>query len=317
MFFIDALEQFDILHIASQAYVTCTLWPTNLSFTHFLSILVLLGLVAHACYDSGIPASLFGAHSFYSARVAVQTFDNLHEVVATSVATDVQLYWWDALFTCRIIALAKRSSWPEQMFFMRSKTTSSLLFCILLALFNLVADILRDNVLQQKNMNIGFIFFLFLNILLLNVMGLFPFTFTVTSSFVVTLFFSLTVFLAANIMGLFFNGLYLFSSFLPTGTPLFIAPLLILIEVVSYFSRIFSLSIRLFANMLSGHGLLKILIWFAFVTFRLGTGWAAFGALPWLVVTIVFALEAAIAFLQAYVFIILTANYINDAIRPH
>jgi F-type H+-transporting ATPase subunit a len=142
----------------------------------------------------------------------------------------------------------------------------------LVGLFYLVTSIIKNNIIQTKNTNIGFVFFLFLHILVLNFIGLYPYTFTVTSSFVITLFFSLTVFLAANIMGLYRNGFGLFANFLPSGTPLFIAPLLILIEIISYFSRIFSLSIRLFANMLSGHGLLKILIGFSFVALRGGDG---------------------------------------------
>jgi len=157
---------------------------------------------------------------------------------------------------------------------------NSLIFVVFKSLFILVTDILKDNILQKKNSNIGFIFFLFLTLLFSNVAGLFPFTFTVTSSFVVTLFFSLTVFLAANIMGIYRNGFYILSNFLPTGTPLFISPLLILIEIISYFSRIFSLSIRLFANMLSGHGLLKILIGFSFVSFQTLKFWFILGLLP-------------------------------------
>jgi len=81
-------------------------------------------------------------------------------------------------------------------------------------------------------------------------------------------------------MGLFFNGTAVLANFLPTGTPIFIAPLLILIEMISYFSRIFSLSIRLFANMLSGHGLLKILIGFSFVAIRTFEPWLFLGLLP-------------------------------------
>lgn len=209
---------------------------------------------------------------------------------------------------------------PKHIFFQRvvkSFRAFPSLFLLFKSLFDLVVTILKDNILQKKSTNIGFVFFLFLTLLFLNIAGLFPFTFTVTSSFVVTLFFSLTVFLAANIMGIFHNGFYLLANFLPTGTPLFIAPLLILIEIISYFSRIFSLSIRLFANMLSGHGLLKILIGFSFVAFKTLEFWFFLGILPWLVVTIVLVLEVAIAFLQAYVFIILTAIYINDAINPH
>jgi len=170
--------------------------------------------------------------------------------------------------------------WPDNL--NRSINTKFYLLneYILTSLFKLTQTILQDNIIQTKNSNINFIFFLFLNLLLLNVAGLFPFTFTVTSSFVVTLFFSLTVFLAANIMGIYRNGFYILSNFLPTGTPLFISPLLILIEIISYFSRIFSLSIRLFANMLSGHGLLKILIGFSFVSFQTLKFWFILGLLP-------------------------------------
>lgn len=198
-----------------------------------------------------------------------------------------------------------------------SSDSFAFFFWILSSLWELVMGILKDNVLQSKQVNAGFVFFLFLVLLFCNSMGLFPFTFTVTSSFVVTLFLSLCVFLAVNIMGLYLNGFTLFAHFLPTGTPLFIAPLLILIEIIPYFSRIFSLSIRLFANMLSGHGLLKILIGFSFLALSSMNFWFYFGIIPWIVVSIVFALEIAISFLQAYVFIILTSIYINDAIATH
>lgn len=194
----------------------------------------------------------------------------------------------------------------------------SLWFWIYDSLFQLVVNILKENVLQKKYFsNLSFVFFLFLTILLFNIAGIFPFTFTITSSFVITLFLSLSVFLSANIMGIYHNGFAILSNFLPTGTPLFVAPLLILIEATSYFSRIFSLSIRLFANMLSGHGLLKVLIWFSYMALNSLDLWFPVGFLPWMVVTIVLLIEVAISFLQAYVFIILTAIYINDAINPH
>jgi len=278
----DALEQFDIFSPVS--LFGFGFLPVNLNITHFFIIISL----------------------FFWFRL------NLRRVFYTT-------NWRFGRYLLMREVLGYRRWLKPRSFTRRPAPRKIPIFSLLLikSLFALVVNILKDNVLQKKNSNISFVFFLFLTLLFLNIAGLFPFTFTVTSSFVVTLFFSLTVFLAANIMGLFHNGFYLLSNFLPTGTPLFIAPLLILIEIISYFSRIFSLSIRLFANMLSGHGLLKILIGFSFAAFKTLEFWFFLGFLPWLVVTVVLVLEVAIAFLQAYVFIILTAIYINDAINPH
>ena len=121
----------------------------------------------------------------------------------------------------------------------------------------------EENVILKKKPFILIVFFLFLFLLISNLIGMIPFSYTVTSSLVLTFFLSFSFFLGINLLGFYHNKISFFKTFLPGGTPVFIAPLLILIEVVSYFSRVFSLAIRLFANMMSGHALLKILIGFS------------------------------------------------------
>lgn len=288
----SALEQFDIFKL-----VCCGIffWPVNLNVTHLFCIFVLFSALFFVLTD---------VYTSYWRPWCQSLLPSMYYYSAAPWSELVLSWLW--IDSSLLTALLYRSN---QAF--------SFLYNVFFALYQLVVNILKVNILQRKNSNVGFLFFLFLNLLFFNVLGLLPYTFTVTSSFVVTLFFALTVFLAANIMGIFYNGSSLIFNFLPTGTPLFIAPLLILIEIISYFSRIFSLSIRLFANMLSGHGLLKILIGFSFIALKSVTIWSVVSLLPWIVVTIVFALEIAIAFLQAYVFIILTSIYINDAINPH
>lgn len=190
-------------------------------------------------------------------------------------------------------------------------------FWITQKVFVLLIDMLEENVALKKNSFVLIVFFAFLFLLISNLVGMIPFSYTITSSLILTFFLSLSFFIAINIIGFFHNKSCFFKTFLPGGTPIFIAPLLILIEIVSYFSRVFSLSIRLFANMMSGHALLKILIGFSWNAFIAGAFWFILSFLPWLVVTVVIGLELAIAVLQSYVFTILICIYINDSVNPH
>jgi F-type H+-transporting ATPase subunit a len=128
--------------------------------------------------------------------------------------------------------------------------------------FNYITTIIKDSLSIKKNSFILLFYTIFLFICFSNVLGMIPFSITVTSHLILTLFFSLSFFLGHNIIGICYHKELFFNIFLPAGVPIFIIPLLILIEYISYFSRIFSLAIRLFANMLSGHILLKILIAF-------------------------------------------------------
>ena len=144
-----------------------------------------------------------------------------------------------------------------------------------------------------------------------------PYVFTTTSHIIVTLYFALAVFIGINIILIRTHGIYSLGLFLPGGAPIALAPLLVLIEVISYFIRVISLSVRLFANMMSGHILLKVLLGFAW-TMMLNKGILLIVHLiPLLVVFLLMGLEVGVGIIQAYVFTILICIYLNDAINLH
>jgi ATP synthase subunit 6 len=188
---------------------------------------------------------------------------------------------------------------------------------LLMEIYDLVKSIVRSNTSLKRNQYFSLFFFLFCYILTANMVGLIPYSFTATSSFVITFFIALSYFIGINIISIFKNKWTTSNLFLPGGVPLAIAPFLILIEIVSYFAKVFSLSIRLFANMMSGHALLKILIGFSWNLLAKGSVFILVAFLPWIIVTIIMFLEALIAFLQAYVFTVLVTIYVNDALVQH
>jgi F-type H+-transporting ATPase subunit a len=160
-----------------------------------------------------------------------------------------------------------------------------------------------------------FVFSLFLFVLFSNLIGLVPYTFTVTSQIVVTFALAAFVITVVILYGLYRHGLHFLKLFAPSGVSIFLAPFLILIEIISFLSRPISLSVRLFANMLAGHITLKVMG--GFVAALLGAGaYAVISPLPLLMVVILTAFELLVALLQAYVFAILTCVYLNDAIHP-
>ena len=162
-----------------------------------------------------------------------------------------------------------------------------------------------------------FVFTLFFFILFGNLMGVFPVFFTFTSHIMVTLGLSLAVFILVTIVGLKEHGLHWFSYFVPEGVPALLMPLMVLIEVISYLSRIISLSVRLFANMVAGHVMLEVFGSFIVMLIALG----GFGYLPAAlslgVNTLLIGFELLVASLQAYVFAILTCIYLHDAVHLH
>jgi F-type H+-transporting ATPase subunit a len=160
------------------------------------------------------------------------------------------------------------------------------------------------------------VFSIFMFILVLNVIGIIPYTFSVTSHIIITVAFALLVFFTVIVYGFWKNGLRFLKLFVPSGIPIYILPLVTLIEIMSFLSRPISHSVRLFANMLAGHITLKVFA--SFVTLLGGLGiFGIFGAtLPLALVVALTALELLVAFLQAYVFAILTCIYLNDAIHP-
>ncbi len=173
--------------------------------------------------------------------------------------------------------------------------------------YEFVATTVRSTAGSEGMRFFPFVFSIFMFVLTLNMIGLIPYAFTVTSHIIVTVL----------IYGLIRHGLHFFNLFVPKGVPIYILPLIVAIEILSFLSRPISHSVRLFANMLAGHITLQV---FASFIILLGTGlgvvgWIG-GALPFLMIVILFALETLVAFLQAYVFAILTCIYLNDAIHP-
>jgi len=177
-------------------------------------------------------------------------------------------------------------------------------------LYEFVANLIRDTVGNEGRRYFPFIFTLFMFILVGNMLGMVPYSFTFTSHIAVTFAMAMVVFVGVTILGFAKHGIKFFTFFVPPGVPFWMWPLMIPIEIISYLSRPVSLAMRLFANMLAGHTLLKV---FAGFVPALG----AAGIVPLAFVGALTGLELLIAFLQAYVFAILTCLYINDALHLH
>jgi F-type H+-transporting ATPase subunit a len=182
--------------------------------------------------------------------------------------------------------------------------------------YEFVANMIRSNAGQEGMKFFPFVFSIFMLVAVSNLIGIIPYTFTISSHIIVTAALALMVFLTVLIYGFYKNGLKFFKLFVPSGIPIVILPLVVAIEVISFLSRPVSHSVRLFANMLAGHITLKVFASFVTMLGAFGlVGW--FGAiLPLALVIALTALELLVAFLQAYVFAILTCIYINDAIHP-
>ncbi len=177
-------------------------------------------------------------------------------------------------------------------------------------------------VISQINANKGqmyfpFIYSLFIFILFNNLIGLIPYSFASTSHFILTFSLSFSVVLGATILGFQKHGLKFFSLFVPSGCPLGLLPLLVLIEFISYLSRNVSLGLRLAANILSGHMLLSILSGFTYKIMTSGILFFILGLIPLAFIIAFSGLELAIAFIQAQVFVVLTCSYIKDGLDLH
>jgi F-type H+-transporting ATPase subunit a len=182
--------------------------------------------------------------------------------------------------------------------------------------YEFVADTVRSSAGTEGMKFFPFVFTLFMFVLAANLIGLIPYSFTVTSQLVITASLALLVFFLVVGYGFWKNGLRFFNLFVPKGVPKLILPAIVAIEVLSFLSRPVSHSVRLFANMLAGHITLQV---FAGFVIMLGSAGilGIFGAtLPFILVILLTALELLVAFLQAYVFAILTCIYLNDAIHP-
>ena len=177
--------------------------------------------------------------------------------------------------------------------------------------YNFIAQLLSDTVGKQGRKYFPFVFTIFMFVLVGNMVGMLPYSFTFTSHIIVTFALAAVVFIGVTIIAFIKHGLHFFSFFVIPGLPWYMLPLLIPIEVISYLSRPISLSVRLFANMLAGHTLIKVFAMFV-ISMPFYTG-----VLPLAFIVALTGLEILIAFLQAYVFAILTCLYINDALHLH
>jgi F-type H+-transporting ATPase subunit a len=176
--------------------------------------------------------------------------------------------------------------------------------------YEFIANMVRENVGHAGMRYFPFVFSLFTFVLVLNLIGMIPYTFTVTSHIIVTFALAALVFVVVTTIGFARHGVSYLRLFLPEGMPIWLVPIIVPIEIISYLIRPISLSVRLFANMMAGHTMLKV---FAGFVVSLGI----FGFAP-LLFTIAFTgLEFAVAFLQALIFAVLTCIYLNDAVNMH
>ena len=177
--------------------------------------------------------------------------------------------------------------------------------------YTFVAKMINDTAGSSAKPFFPFIFTLFMFVLFCNMVGMFPYSFTVTSHIIVTFILASLVFIGVTIIGFIRHGIKYLELFVPKGVPVVLLPLIVVIEIISYLSRPVSLSVRLFANMMAGHTMLKVFGGFVISLGLLG-GWLPLGFSVALT-----GLEILVAFLQAYVFAILTCIYLNDALNLH
>ena len=178
-------------------------------------------------------------------------------------------------------------------------------------LYNFIAKMISDTAGSKAKPYFPFIFSLFMFVLFCNMFGMLPYSFTVTSHIIVTMVLAVFILIAVTIIGFLKHGFGYLKIFVPSGVPVILLPLITVIEVISYLSRPLSLSVRLFANMMAGHTMLKVFGGFVVSLGILG-GWLPLGFSVALT-----GLEVLVAFLQAYVFAILTCIYLNDALNLH
>jgi len=182
----------------------------------------------------------------------------------------------------------------------------------------LILGLVIDNIgLKKGSFFFPLVFSVFMFVLGLNMIGLIPYSYTLTSHFFVTFTFSLSLFLGINILTMIIHGLNSFSLFLPGGTSIVLAFLLVPIELISYVFRPISLSIRLFANMMAGHTLLKVIAGFGLTLMTMNSFYFILHYVPLLMLVPLFLLEVGVALIQAFVFSILISMYLNDAINLH
>jgi len=188
---------------------------------------------------------------------------------------------------------------------------------VLEGLFETAINLVFDNIGERGKKYVSLIFVLFSFLITSNLIGMVPYSFTITSHLILTFSLALFLFLGINIISIKKHKLNFFSLFLPSGSTIILAIILVPIEIVSYFFRVISLPVRLFANMMAGHTLLKVIAGFAWTMMSAGGVLFVAHYIPILLLIVLIGLELGVAMIQAYVFAILTCMYLNDAINLH
>lgn len=183
--------------------------------------------------------------------------------------------------------------------------------------FQSLSSMVREQVGSQSEIYLPFIYSLFFFILIGNLISNVPYSFAVTASGVVSLGLSFTIFIGVTLLALSIHGIKFFAFFIPAGTPLALVPLLVLIELVSYLARSVSLGVRLFANIVAGHTLLKILSTYLYQLFTGSIIVAIITLIPFVIFLALIGLELAVSLIQAFVFTLLVCSYLKDAIELH
>jgi F-type H+-transporting ATPase subunit a len=183
--------------------------------------------------------------------------------------------------------------------------------------FSSLNTMVRDQIGVNSEKYFPFIYSIFFYILIANLISNVPYSFAVTASGIVSLGLSLTIFIGVTILALSIHGIKFFAFFIPSGTPLSLVPLLVLIELVSYLARAVSLGVRLFANITAGHTLLKILSTYLFKLFTANLLIAVLTLIPFAIFLALVGLELAVSLIQAFVFTLLVCSYLRDAIELH
>lgn len=183
--------------------------------------------------------------------------------------------------------------------------------------FTSINAMVRDQIGSANEIYLPFIYSLFIFIVISNLTGNIPYNYTIATSIIVSIGLSFTIFMGVTILALYRHRLHFFAFFVPSGTPLALVPLLVLIELVSYMARAVSLGVRLFANMTAGHTLLKILSTFLGQLFSSSILVSVLTLIPFSIFIGLIGLELAVSLIQAYVFCILTCSYIKDAVYLH
>jgi F-type H+-transporting ATPase subunit a len=185
------------------------------------------------------------------------------------------------------------------------------------ASYEFIHGMVTEQIGDEGKKYFPFVFAIFMFVLFGNLLGLLPYAFTFTSHIAVTLTLALIVFVTVTVIAMMRHGWHFFSYFFPEGAPVWLAPIIIPVEIVSYLSRPISLSIRLFANMVAGHVMLKVFATFIVMLAGLGAVGPFLSLLPLTINVALVGFEVLVAFLQAYVFAILTCIYLHDAVHLH